>query len=430
MSETAGVTDLGTPQSSWPLSEPYPDPTPRGDDGIPSVPPVETDQWPERPAGWPALDLPSEPVDRATVASRAATVGALVGALIAMVLFGFVSWVTGDGSGDDAAATSSSADPSTPTAPLPGATLDIQAVLGKVQPSVVSIEGTFGSDAAGGSAGTGVVLSADGLILTNAHVIADLQSIEVRFSDGTTATATIVGSIPSEDLALIQAQDVSGLVPAELGSSSDLRVGDDVVAIGNALNLGGEPTVTKGIVSAKDRILAVDEFGETLTGLIQTDAAINPGNSGGPLVNSAGQVIGINTAGFLVDNVSFAIAIDSAKPVIEEIKAGVGEISADDAVLDAFGSSVAELNDESRASFDVGVSEGGFVTDMTDGGAAADAGLALADVIVAIDGEAVVSWADVEGIVRAHVPGDVIEIDIERFGVPLTLRVTLGRRGG
>ncbi len=116
--------------------------------------------------------------------------------------------------------------------------------------------------------------------------------------------------------------------------------------------------------------------------------------------------------------------------MIEEIKAGVGEISADDAVLDAFGSSVAELNDESRASFDVGVSEGGFVTDVTDGGAAADAGLALADVIVAIDGEAVVSWADVEGIVRAHVPGDVIEIDIERFGVPLTLRVTLGRRGG
>ncbi len=432
MSETADVTDVGSPQHNWPASEPYPEPTPTDDVGIPDVPPVDADQWPDRPDGWPALDLPTEPVDRATVASRAATVGGLIGALVAVLLFALVSWVTDDGGSADEA----TADPSgssgidTPASPLPAGVLDIQAVLTKVQPSVVSIEGSFGSDAAGGSAGTGIVLSEDGLILTNAHVIADLQSIEVRFSDGSTASATTVGSIPSEDLALIQAVDVAGLVPAELGSSADLRVGDDVVAIGNTLNLGGEPTVTKGIVSAKNRSLTVDEFGETLTGLIQTDAAINPGNSGGPLVNRSGQVIGINTAGFLVDNVSFAIAIDGARSVIEEIKSGVGEISADDAVLGAFGSNVSDLNDDSRESFGIDVSVGGFVTDVEAESAAAEAGLALADVIVRIDGEDITTWADVEAIVRSRDPGDVIVVDIERFGEVETLEVTLARRGG
>ena len=424
------MTDVGTPQTSWPATEPYPDPTPRAGTGIPEVPPVDADDWPERPEAWPALDLPTEPVDRATVASRAATVGALVGAAVAVLLFGVVSWFTDDGSPADEATTDPTSGAAAPSAPTPAGVLDIQAVLTKVQPSVVSIEGSFGNGEFGGSAGTGVILSEDGLILTNAHVIADLSSIEVRFSDGTTAAATTVGSIPSEDLALIQATGVSDLIPAELGSSADLRVGDDVVAIGNALNLGGEPTVTKGIVSAKNRVLTVDESGETLTGLIQTDAAINPGNSGGPLVNSAGQVIGINTAGFLVDNVSFAIAIDVAQPIIEEIKGGAGEISADDAVLGAVGSNVSDLNDESRDSFGIGVSVGGFVTDVDDGGAAAEAGLELADVIVRIDAEDVTTWADVEAIVRSHEPGDVISVDIERFGEPMTLEVTLGRRGG
>lgn len=430
MSETDAVTDVGTSPDNWPLTEPYPEPTPRADTGIPPVPPADTDQWPDPPSSWPALDLPSEPVDRATVASRAATIGALIGAVVAALVLGLVSWITDDGTPTDDELAAETTVPQAPSAPTPAGVLDIQSVLTKVQPSVVSIEGSFGAESIGGSAGTGVILSEDGLILTNAHVIADLQSIEVRFSDGTTAAATTIGAIPSEDLALIQATGVTGLVPAELGSSADLRVGDDVVAIGNALNLGGEPTVTKGIVSAKNRILTVDESGETLTGLIQTDAAINPGNSGGPLVNSSGQVIGINTAGFLVDNVSFAIAIDTAKPIIEEIKGGAGEISADDAVLGAVGSNVSDLAPDARDSFDIGVSVGGFVTDVDEGGPAADAGLTLADVIVRIDGEDVTTWADVEGIVRDHAPSDVIEVDVERFGDELTISITLARRGG
>lgn len=418
------MTEVGTPQHEWPDSEPYPEPTPRDDKGVPIVPPVDGDAWPDRPSAWPTLDLPTEPVDRTTLVSRAATIGSLVGALVTALVFGLVSWVTGSGSSDETATTTTT-EAAAPAAP-PGA-FDIQAVLSKVQSSVVSIEGV---NDLGGGAGSGIILDETGLILTNSHVVAGLEEITVRFNDGSTAQAGIVGAIGSEDIGLIQARDVSGLTPAELGSSDELRVGDEVVAIGNALNLGGEPTVTKGIVSAKNRILSVDETGETLTGLIQTDAAINPGNSGGPLVNGAGQVIGINTAGFLVDNVSFAIGIDKAKPIIEEIKDGAGEISADDAVLGAFGSNVADLNEESRDQFGVSADGGGFVTNVEEGSPAAEAGLSLADVIVAIDGQDVVTWADVEAIVRERAPGDVIEIDLERFGDPETTKVTLARRGG
>ena len=141
--------------------------------------------------------------------------------------------------------------------------------------------------------------------------------------DGSEHAATLVGASPDDDIAIIQVQDVDDLVPAELGSSDDLQVGDEVIAIGNALNLGGEPSVTRGIVSAKDRDLTAE--GVDLEDLIQTDAAINPGNSGGPLVNAAGQVVGMNTA-IVADaqNIGFAIAIDAARPIIEDLKAGEG----------------------------------------------------------------------------------------------------------
>src|SRR5690606_21003684 len=130
--------------------------------------------------------------------------------------------------------------------------------------------------------------------LTNAHVIAGAGgSIQVRFNDGTTGSARLVGADTGQDIALIRA-DRDGLTAAVLGSSSNLRVGDDVVAIGNALNLGGDPSVTRGIVSAKDR--SITDGRVSLDNLIQTDAAINPGNSGGPLVDAEGRVVGINTA--------------------------------------------------------------------------------------------------------------------------------------
>ena len=194
--------------------------------------------------------------------------------------------------------------------------MDIHALLEKVRPSVVSIKtGSTTSQGTQEAAGSGIVLSADGLILTNAHVISGSNSIEVNFSDGSTHSGSVMGSLPDNDVALVKADGVSGLTPAELGSSDNLQVGDDVVAIGNALNLGAQPTVTKGIVSAKDR--TIDAENESLDHLIQTDAAINPGNSGGPLLDASGKVIGIVTASASnSQGVGFAVPIAVALPLI------------------------------------------------------------------------------------------------------------------
>ena len=206
------------------------------------------------------------------------------------------------------------------------------AVLGNVEPSVVSIQTTSAVVEGQAGAGTGIILTSDGLALTNAHVVAGLPDIQVGIFDGTRAEATLVGSFPEEDIALIQIQGRDDLIPAELGSSDALQVGAEVIAIGNALNLGGRPTVTLGIVSALNRSLEAE--GISLEGLVQTDAAINPGNSGGPLVNAAGQVVGVNTA-IIGDaqSIGFAIAIDQVKPLIEEIRAGGGEVRGDQPFL-------------------------------------------------------------------------------------------------
>jgi putative serine protease PepD len=318
-----------------------------------------------------------------------------------------------------------------PSATLqPGTTLDIQQLLAKVRPSVVSIH--TGSRTALGSseaAGSGVVLSEDGLVLTNAHVIDGATSTEVTFSDGRRRPASLVGSYPGNDVALVQAENISGLTPAELGSSDELQVGDDVVAIGNALNLGAEPTVTRGIVSALGR--SISGQGITLENLIQTDAAINPGNSGGPLVNAAGQVVGINTA-IIPDSqgLGFALPIDDLKPLIEDLKAGKGEINRDTPFLGVSTTNVDEQRPDVLEQFGVTVSSGAFVAFVQPGSAAERAGLQPGDVIVAIDGEEVGSKEDVGRIVRSRSPGDEVEINYLRAGERRTGTARLGRRGG
>jgi putative serine protease PepD len=211
-----------------------------------------------------------------------------------------------------------------------------------VEPGVVSIEtssyvsngrGFFGSGQVKG-AGSGMILTSDGQVLTNYHVVEGASTIKVTVFGQTQAhTAVLVGANQAADVALLQMQGVSGLPTVELGDSDAAQVGDDVVAIGNALALAGGPSVTEGIVSAKDRTLSGN--GSTLSGLIQTDAAINPGNSGGPLVNSTGQVIGMNTAviedagsdGAVAQNMGFAIGINRIKPLIDQIRAGAGQTS-------------------------------------------------------------------------------------------------------
>jgi putative serine protease PepD len=225
--------------------------------------------------------------------------------------------------------------PTTTTTPTATATASsatassLASVAAAVKPSVVTVIVRSAGQEAEGS---GIILRSDGVVLTNNHVVAAgaAASITVQLSNGQTAPATVVGTDPATDLAVIKAHGVSGLKAATLGDSSSLQVGDAVLAIGSPLGLEG--SVTEGIVSALDRTITVagdNHTSETLQDAIQTDAAINPGNSGGPLVNSAGQVVGITTANASVSGqssgsigVGFAIPIDDAKQVINQLMSG------------------------------------------------------------------------------------------------------------
>jgi putative serine protease PepD len=212
-------------------------------------------------------------------------------------------------------------------------------VAAAVQPSVVSIQAQTSSGTSGGS---GVILRSDGVIMTNAHVVSGAQQVAVKFSDGRTASARVVGSDTGDDIAVIKAEGASGLKPATLGDSGTLAVGDQVLAVGSPLGLDG--SVTSGIVSALGRQIQEGDSDQQLPpGLrgrlsqqqqtvienaIQTDAAINPGNSGGALVNASGQVIGVNTAILTAGSsegnigVGFAIPVDSAKKAADKIITG------------------------------------------------------------------------------------------------------------
>lgn len=321
-----------------------------------------------------------------------------------------------------------------PAVLTPEGVLDVQGILDRVQPSVVTIDTDVSSQAnLFEGSGTGVVLSSNGLVLTNHHVISSSFDIRVRLHDGAERTATLVGSSPDDDLAVIRIDGVDDLVPAELGSSEALQVGEPVIAIGNALNLGGEPTVTQGIVSALDRnIEGPSASGEIvrLDDLIQTDAAINPGNSGGPLVDAAGQVVGINTA--IIDDsqsIGFSIAIDPVRDLIDELQRGEGEISGDTAFLGVSTSDVSELPAATREELGVEAEDGAFVVDVVPGAPADDAGLEIGDVITAIDGEPTGTSLEATEAIRAHAPDDEITLTIEREGEEQTLTATLGRRG-
>ena len=214
---------------------------------------------------------------------------------------------------------------------------DVQELLAKVEPAVVSIDTEAvvrGGDGTVQGAGTGMILTSDGEVLTNNHVVAGAESVTVTlFGQTNPLDARVVGTDPAQDLALVQIENQHGLPTVQLGDSNQAQVGDDVLAIGNALALAGGLSVTEGIVSSKNRSLsATSEItgrSENLSGLIQTSAAINSGNSGGPLVNSTGQVIGMNTAvaestqgNAPAQNIGFAIATDTIKPLLAQLRAG------------------------------------------------------------------------------------------------------------
>ena len=279
----------------------------------PPYAPDDTFSGPER-QGDPAVASREGPRARRRwlpIAAAAVVLAAGLGAAGGAALIG------DDGDPDEA--------PVTPA--VAASVLDVGALVEAVEPSVVSIETRVESRrgrwaTTGMGAGTGVVLEG-GLILTNAHVVEGAVTVTVTAADGTDLDATIVAADPRADIAVLDVGEAAGLQPARLGDSDDVRVGQDVVAIGNALALEGSMTVTRGIVSAVGRSIGTGSG--TLSGLVQTDAAISSGNSGGPLVAPDGSVIGINTAvaagggSVSASNIGFAIPIDTAIAVVERL---------------------------------------------------------------------------------------------------------------
>ncbi|GLY23024.1 trypsin-like peptidase domain-containing protein [Micromonospora sp. NBRC 101691] len=290
---------------------------------------------------------------------------------------------------------------------------DLPKIAAGVQDSVVSIQ-------AGSGEGSGVILSADGFVLTNNHVVASAgrESVQVVFANGRRATAEIVGTDPRTDLAVVKASGVSGLQPAKLGDSDAMQVGDQVLALGSPLGLQG--SVTAGIISARDRTIRAGSQqdpqagGSSISGLLQTDAPINPGNSGGALVNTRGEVIGINTAiatsGQSSGNigVGFAIPSNKAKLVAEQLQRG---------------------EDVSHPSLGVSVTgaEGGgaLVSTVTPGSAAEKAGLRQGDVITKFGDKSIGDSNDLVAAVQAGKVGDRVEIEYRRDGATATVTATL-----
>ncbi|HAX05999.1 MAG TPA: serine protease Do [Acidimicrobiaceae bacterium] len=287
--------------------------------------------------------------------------------------------------------------------------LDVKAVLAAVAPTVVQIEVSSEDGIFGGGQGTGFIISADGQVVTNAHVVEDAVSINVMLSDGTVRTAELVQQDPTRDLAVLKIEG-EDLPAARLGRSAEVEVGDEVLAIGNALGLGDTPSVTTGIISALDRELQLS--GNRLTRLIQTDAAINPGNSGGPLVNAKGEVIGVNTAiAGNAEGIGFAISIDHARPVIETLQ--TGEVPKRP-LLGVNIIDIEMLDDTSRDQYNIyeDVEEGIVIVALTEDGAANAAGLQIGEVVIRFDGQEIETVQDLVDAVRDSEIGRTVRVEV------------------
>ena len=365
---------------------------------------------------------PASPVEPDRRRGLGWVVAALIGALVGAAVSGGIVAATRDDDNGTAASTAPARNTS-----VINRVDDIQGILRKVEPAVVSIStrgfssgDVFGIQPTQG-AGTGMVLTSDGVVLTNAHVVRGATSLRVRFSDGKEHDGTVLGALTTADVALVKVSGVSGLPTVELGRSGDLKQGDDVVAIGNALALQGGPTVTEGIVSALGRSIDTDEG--RLEGVIQTDAAINPGNSGGPLVNAAGEVVGMNTAvAGEAQNIGFAIAIDTIKPLVDQLKTGQ---SAPQAFL---GVSSAPVDASVAQQFGLKENSGALVVEVTPGSPAENAGLQQGDVVTRVDGENISSSDDLVATIRRHKAGDKVKLEYTRGSDKRTVTVTLGSR--
>jgi putative serine protease PepD len=381
-----------------------------------------------------------QPVSAPTRHKKRSRRGALVAGAVAVAVvsggIGAAAAVTTEPDHSAAMQAAIAAAPGQPAANLPAGS--VEQVAAKVMPSVVKLQIDMGRQSGEGS---GIVLSQDGLILTNNHVVAaaadsglaqqasmagDIRQT-VTFSDGRSAPFTVVGTDPAGDLAVVKAQGVSGLTPIALGSSSEVKVGQDVVAIGSPLGLQG--TVTTGIISALDRPVAAgggpaDQV--AVLDAIQTDAAINPGNSGGALVNMNGELIGVNSAIATMGGgeagspeaqsgsigLGFAIPVDQAKRIADEL------VSTGKATHGSLG---VQLSSNTSAS-------GASIAGVEAGSPAAAAGLPDGAVITKLDNRVIDGPEALIAAVRSKAPGDTVSLTyVDGDGSPQTTQVTLGQ---
>jgi S1-C subfamily serine protease len=299
--------------------------------------------------------------------------------------------------------------------------IDVASVADQLAPSVVTISADVAQGGRpGGSVGTGMIITADGEVLTNAHVVEGASAIRVRLAGETEPReATLLASDPGNDLALLRISGDS-FRPVTFADPDSIRIGDEVVAIGFALDLDGEPSVTRGIVSAVDRTISTSSG--ALNGLIQTDAAISSGNSGGPLVNAAGEVVGINTAvargsaTTAASNIGFAISSGEALPVIDALRLHSDGTAREEGYL---GVGLADRTDGGQ---------GAVITEVQPGSPAAEAGILTGDVVIAVDDSVIEGSLGLIAAIRDRQPGDAVAIEILRDGEQIRVETVLVSR--
>jgi serine protease Do len=263
--------------------------------------------------------------------------------------------------------------------------------------------------------GSGCIISRDGDILTNNHVIEDADQIKVKLADGKEVNARIIGRDPKTDLALIKVDGTLDIPPLKLGDSDALRVGNWVVAVGSPFGL--EQTVTAGIVSAKGRVIGSGPYDN----FIQTDASINPGNSGGPLINMQGEVVGINTAIIASgQGIGFAIPINMAKDIVPQLQK-TGHVT-----RGLLGVSIQDLTPELARSFGLKETQGALIAKVVTGGPADKAGIVIGDVITSFNGNSVTSSKDLSRIVASTPVGETVTVRLIREGKVLDLSAKIG----
>lgn len=294
-----------------------------------------------------------------------------------------------------------------------------------VSPAVVGVVNKrvvldfFGRRRGSEGSGSGVIVTPDGHIVTNYHVVEGAAELVVSLADGRQLPAVIVGTDPQADIAVIRVE-ATNLPTARFGDSSTLRVGDLAIAIGNPVAAEFERTVTAGIISGLNRLVEINE--ETALALIQTDASINPGNSGGPLINGAGEVIGINTVKFSggIESMGFAIPSNTVQLIIDDLITHGRVQRSYFGVLGANARQAAVL-------YNINISEGMLIVQVGEGSPAAGAGLRPGDVLLRVGDQRVNSMAELRGFLIANRPGTEVQITYERAGRQHNATVTLGR---